>query len=327
MKPEPIFLKPFFKEMIWGGSRLRDTFGYDIPSDETGECWAISAREGEESVVCRGVYIGHGLKWLWDKHPELFGYPNIDERQFPLLTKIIDAREDLSIQVHPDDEYALHNECGSLGKTECWYILDCDEDATIVIGHNAKDKAELERMILGGKWNELIREIPIKPGDFFQIDPGTIHAIKKGTLLLETQENSDVTYRVYDYDRMRDGKKRQLHIKQSIDVSKAPCKPEEREPWVEGNITRYVYCPHYGVIKADVTSAIPQMILQDRPFMNVSVISGQGTIDGYAIKAGDSFILPYRYGVATFDGCLSVIISYPTKRYASEERNSIRTIA
>ena len=114
------------------------------------------------------------LSELWKKHPEVFG--NVDSDRFPLLIKIIDAKDDLSIQVHPDDDYAKVHENGSLGKTECWYILDCKENATIVIGHNARTKEELSRMIHEGKWSEFIREIPIKKGDFLQIDPGTCPA-------------------------------------------------------------------------------------------------------------------------------------------------------
>lgn len=135
-----------------------------------------------------------------EKHPEVFG--NVDSDRFPLLIKIIDAKDDLSIQVHPDDDYAKVHENGSLGKTECWYILDCKENATIVIGHNAWTKRGIKPMIHEGKWSEFIREIPIKKGDFLQIDPGTVHAIKGGTLILETQQNSDITYRVYDYGRL-----------------------------------------------------------------------------------------------------------------------------
>ncbi len=125
-----------------------------------------------------------------------------------MLIKIIDANDDLSIQVQPDDKYAKENENGSLGKTESWYVLDCKEDSTIIIGHNKKDKPELESMINTHRWNEFIQEISIKKGDFFQINPGSLHAIKGGTMILETQQNSDITYRAYDYDRLQDGKPR-----------------------------------------------------------------------------------------------------------------------
>ena len=139
-----LFLKPVFKEMIWGGSRLKEQFGYEIPGDHTGECWAISAHPNGDCIVKEGPYEGRTLSEMWTSHPELFGSPGLD--RFPLLIKIIDAKDDLSIQVHPDDAYAKEHENGSLGKTECWYILDCKEDARIVIGHNAKTQKELEDM-------------------------------------------------------------------------------------------------------------------------------------------------------------------------------------
>ena len=133
--------KPIFKEAIWGGTRLRDDFGYEIPSDKTGECWAVSAHPDGEGSIAGGTFDGMKLSELWDAHPELFG--NLPLDRFPLLTKIIDANGDLSIQVHPDDTYAAEHENGSLGKMECWYIIDCVPGATIVIGHNAKTREEL----------------------------------------------------------------------------------------------------------------------------------------------------------------------------------------
>lgn len=217
---ELLLLEPVFKQMIWGGSRLKDDFGYDIPGDNTGECWAISAHPHGDCTLKNTEYKGKTLSWLWENHRELFG--NVQGDRFPLLIKIIDAKADLSIQVHPDDAYAAEHENGSLGKMECWYILDAKEGGTIVIGHNAKNHEEVEEMIRGKRWKEFIREIPVKKGDFFQINPGCVHAIKGGTLIIETQQNSDITYRVYDYDRLQDGKPRALHVQQSIDVIKAP---------------------------------------------------------------------------------------------------------
>ena len=144
---ELLFLEPVFKEAIWGGTKLRDSFGYDIPSDTTGECWAISAHKNGDCKIAGGRYDGRYLSQLWEEEPELFG--NYPGSQFPLLIKIIDAKNDLSIQVHPDDAYASEHENGSLGKTECWYVLDCEPGTKIVIGHNAKDKKELEEIDSG----------------------------------------------------------------------------------------------------------------------------------------------------------------------------------
>ena len=206
-----MFLQPVFKEMIWGGNRLATEFGYDIPGDDTGECWGISAHPNGDCTVRSGEYSGMKLSQVWSEHPELFGREK-SEGVFPLLTKIIDAKADLSIQVHPSDDYAKVHENGSLGKTECWYILDCPEGATLVVGHNAADKEECAKMIHEGRWSEFIREVPVHKGDFVSIVPGTVHAIKAGVMLLETQQNSDITYRVYDYDRLSNGKKRELHV-------------------------------------------------------------------------------------------------------------------
>lgn len=305
-----IFLAPVFKEMIWGGNRLKSDFGYNIPSDKTGECWAISAHPNGDCRVCGGEFDGMMLSTLWETHKELFG--NAEGDRFPLLIKIIDANDDLSIQVHPDDEYAAKNENGSLGKTECWYVLDCKENATIVIGHNAKDKAELADMINNHRWGEFIREVPIHKGDFFQIEPGCLHAIKGGTLILETQQNSDITYRVYDYDRLSNGKPRELHVQQSIDVIKAPFKPTETKQSVEDGdgytLKTLVSCDYYTVKKLDINGTAE--LEQGHDFMNVSVIDGKGEIDGTPIAKGTHFILPSGYGTAKISGDLSLILSY-----------------
>lgn len=296
--------------MVWGGSRLRTEFGYDIPDDHTGECWAVSAHPNGDCTVKNGVYKGKSLSWLWKNRRELFG--NRREEAFPLLIKIIDAKDDLSIQVHPDDEYAKANENGALGKTECWYILDCKENATIVIGHNAKDKDELKDMIEQKRWSELIKVRPIKKGDFFQITPGTVHAIKAGTMLLETQQNSDITYRLYDYDRLDKGKPRQLHIEKSIDVIKCPHtdtpvggKTIKKETY---EIQELIKCRYYTVKKLKIWGACD--FIQDKDFMNFSIIQGEGEIDGNHLSKGDNFIIPYGYGQFSLNGDMEIIISY-----------------
>jgi mannose-6-phosphate isomerase len=305
-----IFLEPVFKEMIWGGNRLRTDFGYDIPSDHTGECWAVSAHTNGDCIVLDGEYKGKKLSDLWNEHRELFG--NVKGETFPLLIKIIDAKADLSIQVHPDDEYAKIHENGSLGKTECWYILDCDDNAKIVVGHNAKDKDELKEMIADHKWNELIRVLPIKKGDFFQIEPGTVHAIKGGTVILETQQNSDITYRLYDYDRLSDGKPRELHIDKSIDVIKCPHKDITTDRKIvdfgQGSVEELVDCKYYSVRKMNILGE--QTFSQTEPFTILSVIEGEGNIDGNFIKKGDHFILPAGYGNFVLSGNMQLISSH-----------------
>lgn len=306
---EPLFLAPVFKQMIWGGNRLGTDFGYEIPGDDTGECWAISAHPNGDCQIKNGAYTGRYLSELWEDHRELFG--NVDGDRYPLLVKLIDAKADLSIQVHPNDAYAKEHENGSLGKTECWYIVDCDKDAEIVIGHHAKNHEEVKEMIQNKQWTDFIRVIPIKKGDFFQINPGTVHAIKGGTLILETQQNSDITYRVYDYDRLSNGKPRELHVEKSIDVIEAPFVPYEVKNTVEKGegfeIQNLITCPVYSVNKVQIHgNAIFQ---QDKPFLNVSVLEGSGTIDGVEIKKGDHFILPAGYGEYKISGELMLITS------------------
>ena len=309
---ELIFLEPVFKEMLWGGNRLKIDFGYDIPSEHTGECWAISAHDNGDCVVKSGTYKGIKLSQLWNQHHELFGQTKGE--RFPLLIKIIDAKEDLSIQVHPDDRYAKTNENGSYGKTECWYILDCEDNTNIVIGHNAKDKDELTNMIDHKEWERLIRQVPIKKGDFFQIAPGTVHAIKAGTEILETQQNSDITYRLYDYERLQNGKPRELHIKKSIDVIKCPYDGQKSDydiTYFENvTVTELVSCEFYTVHKIDVRDK--QLLTTDAPFLLVSVIEGEGSIDGQKVKKGDHFIIPNGYDTFLLEGKLSLITSYVT---------------
>jgi len=307
-------MNPVFKETIWGGSRLRDDFGYDIPSDHTGECWGVSAHPDGEGSVANGEYAGTPLSVLWKDHPELFGNYPLD--RFPLLTKIIDAQGDLSIQVHPDDTYAAEHENGALGKMECWYILDCDPDATIVIGHNAKTREELRDMVYGERWDELIREIPIRKGDFFQIDPGTVHAIKGGTLLLESQQSSDITYRLYDYGRLQNGKPRELHIEKSLDVIEVPfterraLPPSEQDSWLQ-----LLYsCKYYNVWKGtlDPNGETTELLPPPTYFTIGSVLSGEATLDNAPFRKGDHFVVPAGYGPVHIEGNAEFIFSSPT---------------
>lgn len=309
-----LFLNPVFKQMIWGGERLGTDWPYEIPGPGTGECWAVSAHPNGDCTVREGTYAGKTLSQLWEEEPALFGNFKSDENpkldRFPLLTKIIDAKSDLSIQVHPDDTYAKAHENGSLGKTECWYILDCEPNAALVVGHNAKDKDELTAMIKEGRWSEFIREVPVKKGDFIQIDPGTVHAIKGGIMLLETQQNSDITYRVYDYDRLSDGKPRQLHVEQSIDVITVPAKAAAEAVKDAANLPKdkmnlLISCSYYKVWKLNVAEGIS--FSQEHPFLIMSVIAGDGEINGQPIHKGDHFILPCGFGDIALQGQMEII--------------------
>lgn len=309
---ELLFLQPILKEAVWGGTRLRDFFGYDIPGDTTGECWAVSAHPNGDCRISRGRYQGARLSELWRNHPELFR--NEDGRwgdQFPLLVKIIDAQSDLSIQVHPDDLYANRHEGGEMGKTECWFVIDCDPGSSIVIGHHAKSRKEAAQMIEEKRWGDFIREIPVKKGDFFQINPGCIHAIKGGTLLLETQQSSDITYRVYDYERVWNGSKRKLHIEKSLEVITVPFVPvkDEREKMEgrEADKEHLGTCDYYTVTMYEVHGRWNHKF--QGAFTNVSVLEGEGMVNGIHIAKGMHFIIPADYGMCQIEGTLTLICS------------------
>ena len=313
---QPLFLRPVFQERIWGGTELRTKFGYDIPSEHTGECWAISGHINGPSVIENGPFAGKTLIELWNEERHLFG--GMEGKVFPLLTKILDANADLSVQVHPDDEYANVHENGELGKTECWYIIDCKEGAEMIYGHSAQSKEEFASMIEKGEWNDLLRRVAIKPGDFFYVPSGTVHALCEGTLVLETQQSSDTTYRVYDYDRTdQNGQKRELHIEKSIDVSTVPHKDAEvqitKTVKAGAELTTFVETEFFSVYKWDISDKTS--FQQGHPFMLFSVINGEGALkmnEGkYPLVKGTHFILPSDTGNFVLEGNLSLIVSHP----------------
>jgi len=327
---ELLFLEPILKQNIWGGDRLHTEYGYAIPSDHTGECWAVSAHPNGDCRIQNGALGGVHLSELWESKPEIFGLSAISSQgssiPFPLMVKIIDASQDLSIQVHPDDAYAKVHEHGSLGKTECWYILDCEENASIVIGHHARTKKELETMIHENQWSQFIRTIPIKKGDFFQIDPGCVHAIKGGTLILETQQSSDITYRVYDYDRLSDGKPRPLHLAQSLDVITVPFKNQAQvQPFITrlpGAVhTHFITCPYYSVDKYEIQGSLT--LKSPSVFTNVSILEGEGTVDGIPVHKGEHFIIPAGYGSCVFSGHFTFISSIPENLSRVQARRAL----
>ncbi|HIW89787.1 MAG TPA: mannose-6-phosphate isomerase, class I [Candidatus Ligilactobacillus excrementipullorum] len=318
---EPLFLKPYFQEKIWGGSRLASEYGYDIPSDHTGECWAISGHTHGPATVINGPYQGQTVTQLWDEHRELFG--NAKGDVFPLLTKILDAREDLSVQVHPDDAYAEEHE-GELGKTECWYVLAAEPGAEMIYGHHASTKEELTEMINNHEWDKLFRHVPVKPGDFLYVPSGTIHAIGQGIMVLETQQSSDTTYRLYDFDRVdqKTGKKRELHLQQSIDCTNVPfVEPKlNREEYQVGDadVTRFVATEFFAVYKWQLAGGTAEFERQAAPYTLVSVLDGAGElqVDGqtYPLKKGVHFILPAEITTWKFSGNLTMIASEPGQK-------------
>ena len=312
---EPLFLQSVMQEKIWGGTKLRDEFGYKIPSDKVGEYWAISAHPHGVSTIKNGRFAGMGLDQLYAEHRELFG--NSSEPVFPLLTKILDANDWLSVQVHPDDHYAMEHE-GELGKTECWYVIAADEGAEIIYGHNAKSREELRQQIEKKEWDKLLTKVPVKAGDFFYVPSGTMHAIGSGILILETQQSSDTTYRVYDFDRKdAKGNLRELHLEKSIDVLNIGAPANSRPVTVKADdltSTLLVASDFFAVYKWEVSGKVD--IEKTVAYLLVSVLAGRGvlTVDGetYPIAKGDHFILPSDVEAWTFEGQdLEMIVSHP----------------
>ncbi len=312
---EPLFLQSVMQEKIWGGTKLRDEFGYKIPSDKVGEYWAISAHPHGVSTIKNGRFAGMGLDQLYAEHRELFG--NSSEPVFPLLTKILDANDWLSVQVHPDNHYAMEHE-GELGKTECWYVIAADEGAEIIYGHNAKSREELRQQIEKKEWDKLLTKVPVKDGDFFYVPSGTMHAIGSGILILETQQSSDTTYRVYDFDRKdAKGNLRELHLEKSIDVLNIGAPANSRPVTVKADdlmSTLLVASDFFAVYKWEVSGKVD--IEKTAAYLLVSVLAGQGvlTVDGetYPIAKGDHFILPSDVEEWTFEGKnLEMIVSHP----------------
>lgn len=304
-----IILESVFQEKIWGGTKLKEVYGYAIPSERTGECWAISAHPHGNCKVLNGPLKGKKLSEVYEEHRELFN--DCPSPKFPLLTKIIDAKDDLSVQVHPDDEYAkIH--ANEFGKTECWYILDCDDDAELVYGHHAKSKEEMISMIENQEWDQFLRRVKIKPGDFFYVPAGTVHALCKGTLVLEVQQSSDTTYRLYDYDRIdQHGNKRDLHIMESLDVITVPFEeqllvPEENH-FLNGKKTVYASNKFFTVEKWEIIGEYSEQISQ---FKLIDVLEGEGEINGLPIKKGNHFIVTTVCSKIELTGNLSLMVSY-----------------
>lgn len=318
---EPLFLKPVFQNRIWGGTRLSAVYGYEIADQRAAECWAVAAHPNGKSVVQNGYYAGWSLDALWDAVPGLFGGDG--SGKFPLLTKLLDAREDLSVQVHPDDQYASVHEGGELGKTECWYVVDCKPGAELIMGHSATTKEDLARGLKTlandeGAMGNLLNRVAIHPGDFFYVPSGTVHAIGAGTLILETQQNSDTTYRVYDYMRKdSDGQLRPLHLEKALDVIHVPQQIESIVPHLqtEVGLKRWLYLDnhYFRVEKWQSYTQGKKYFVQKRHFSVCSVLEGEGVIvideKPYPFKRSDHFIVPKTVDSWHMEGSFELIVA------------------
>lgn len=220
LKNKPFLLKPVGKDYLWGGRRLNDDFSKDIPLQPLAETWECSTHPDGPSVVASGEFKGFSLPEVLRLQPELLGRHYAGLGELPILIKLIDAKKDLSVQVHPDDEYAFKHEQGQRGKTEMWYVLDASCDAQLVYGFSHDiNRAVLEKSLLDGTVEKYLQKVPVHSDDIFFIKPGTVHAIGAGALIAEIQESSNLTYRLFDYNRVdKNGKKRELHIEKALAV-------------------------------------------------------------------------------------------------------------
>lgn len=228
----PFILRPSGKDYLWGGQRLNTEFEKQIDLDPLAETWECSTHPDGPSIVKTGDFKGQTLSKVISDNPHFLGARHSEDKALPILIKFIDAKSDLSVQVHPDDEYAKLHEDGQLGKTEMWYVLDATKDARLVYGLK-KDctKEQIRDSIEKGKLSNLLQSVKVNKDDLFFIEAGTIHAIGAGCLIAEIQENSNLTYRLYDYDRVgKDGKKRELHIDKSLKVANLKSSSEPKQP-------------------------------------------------------------------------------------------------
>ncbi len=306
MKQEIMVLKPIFKEMLWGGNKLEKEFGFSIPGDKTGEAWLIAAHKNGDCQVQGGAYDGMKLSQLWESHRELFG--TVESDRFPLLIKMIDANDDLSIQVHPDDAYAQKNENGEFGKTEMWYVMDAEEDAGLIYGFR-KDltKEEFRDAIEQNTLLESVNFVKCEKGDCFFIPSGMLHAIGKGLLIAEIQQNSDTTYRVYDYDRRdAEGNPRQLHVEKAIDVTNLFGIEPPVQTHQDGVLVR---CQYFTTEKISVDGKMTLLPQEDR-FEILIVCEGSVAIGQRTYQKGDTLLVPAGAGELIMDGLATLLRSY-----------------
>lgn len=281
-----IFKGPLY-EKVWGSSYFKDVLNItDNPL--MGELWSLSGYQGKSSTCINDEFEGKTLDDIYKNHKDLFGSDIPDE--FPILVKLIATNAPLSVQVHPNDDYAKKYE-NSFGKTEGWLILDHKDDSTIVLGHNAKNKDEFVKMINDKKWNELLKTVKVNNGEFYPIPSGTIHALGSGIVLLEIQQSSDVTYRLYDYDRLGlDGKLRELHLDKAIDVTSYN-KYDQEIKNVYNSTDNVVWDNSYFTCTKETIDGFKDINTSDY-YLIGSVVSNNLVIDGYNCNIGTSFIIP-----------------------------------
>lgn len=306
-------LKPSCKDYLWGGTKLKTEFGKEYDGDKLAETWELSCHPDGPSYVVNGEYAGETLReYIVMEGKKVTGTHSRKYEQFPLLIKFIDAKQDLSIQVHPDDSYALKNE-GQYGKTEMWYIVDCEEGASLYYGFSREvSKEEFEERIRNKTLLEVLNKVQVQKGDVLFIEPGTIHAIGSGNLIAEIQQNSNVTYRVYDYGRKdANGKERDLHIEKALQVTKRV--PILRRKSFEPHI---VACDYFTVDKLALDGQKIKKIfgeIDNSSFASILVLEGSGRVssaeESLEIHKGDSIFITANTGEYELEGSFEALLT------------------
>ena len=306
-------LRPIFQSKIWGGRRLTQFFPNQIPNGTIGECWLISGHSNGDSIIDGGPLDGWPLSKVYQQHRHLFGDYQQDE--FPLIIKIIDASDDLSVQVHPDDSYA-HTIGQRYGKEEAWLVLEPSNNHKVQLGHHAKTKTEFKQLVNQGAWNQLLKYHSIDNNDLIPVKPGTLHAILKGTMILEVQQSSDTTYRVYDYDRLDEsGNKRPLHLSEALDVITVPdvsSPPIKLECDSSQEVKALWKGTYFSLIEWNVINRL-QVKIDPYNFQLVTVLAGSGTINQQHCQQGDAFIIASPTNIVELIGTMRCIVTVPVK--------------
>ncbi len=288
----PFLLKPAGKDYLWGGSRLRDDFSKELDLTPLAETWECSTHPDGPSLVAGGEHAGKRLSEVLKEHPEYAGTHPKTDGGLPILIKFIDARKDLSVQVHPDDEYAAVHEHGSLGKTEMWYVLDAAKDAHLVYGfYQDISREKLERSLREGTVERYLQKVKVHKDDLFYIEPGTVHAIGAGVLIAEIQESSNLTYRMYDYGRLdKNGRPRELHVSRALDVanlrgSRTPRQPMRVLKYRKGCATELLCCCKYFQVERQLINTercreMADFRTDSNSFQVLLCIGGCGTLFG-----------------------------------------------
>lgn len=314
----PIKLQPVFKEIVWGGNRLKNDYGFKSDLNNIAEAWMLCARNDGDNVVVNGEYSGMSFTDLVKSNPDLLGSKGASYEEFPLLIKFIDAKSDLSVQVHPDDNYAKIHE-NSYGKTEAWYILDCDEGAQLIYGFNKElTRDEFKESIENNTFLDYVNKVNVKKGDVFFINAGTLHAIGGGILLAEVQQNCNTTYRVYDYGRLVDGKPRELHVEKALDVTDTvpPTRSGDADGEriaVNGGFSQDLCsCEFFKMSTLEIKGEY-SLDINGESFVSLLVTAGNGTVtvNGVTVDAvsGDSIFVPANAGKTVISGKLNILVS------------------